>query len=326
LTQDVWYLFVGHVYPYSTTYTGRHPDTGYYFVNNPIKQGDVNGCNIGSGDLKWSSNSTTGNHRTYHYYCGDSTSRLQFYDPRVDLVDGKQPSINELVNKSPIQWRDLSGFDNSFVGNNAPIYSNKLFTLNGSTQFFSINAASGFFISSTNNFYADVGYAWTISVWFKFPVSPTTVRNSTVNGGNCSYAMIGNAGGIGGAETLSLFVSGGDSSTSAGGLAPYYCVVGVRGSKTQLSVGSVNTNTWNNAIVTWNGSTGRGYFNGVDKGTLNIGANAMQVSGYTVGATAGGASSHVFEGDISLVHVYNRSLSATEISQNYEATKTRFGL
>jgi hypothetical protein len=223
-------------------------------------------------------------------------------------------------------WYDTSGAVNDFTLVNSPIFSANQFILNGSTQYFSINAASGFFISSTNNFYADVGYAWTICVWFKFPVSPTTVRNSTVNGGNCSYSMIGNAGGIGGAETLSLFVSGGDSSTSAGGLAPYFCVVGVRGSKTQLSTGSVNTNTWNHVIVTWNGSAGRGYFNGVDKGALNIGANGMQVSGYTIGATAGGASSHVFEGSLSQVFVYNRALSSTEALQNYNATKGQFGL
>jgi hypothetical protein len=324
LTQDVWYLFVGHVYPYNTTYTGRHPDTGYYFVNNPVKQGDVNGCNIGTGDLKWSSNSTTGVHRTYHYYCVDNTTRLQFYDPRVDLVNGKQPSINELVARSPVQWKDLSGIGNSFIANNAPAYSSNFFTLNGTTQFFSISAASGFFISSTNNFYADAGYAWTISVWFKFPVSPTSLRDATINGGNCSYCIFGNGGGIGGAETLALFVSG-VSGTSAG-FHPYYCVVGLRGGKTQLSLGSVNTNTWNNVIITWNGSAGRGYFNGVDRGALNNALQGMQVSGYTIGATAGGASAHLFEGNISLARVYNRALTATEVSQNYEAVKSRFGL
>jgi hypothetical protein len=223
-------------------------------------------------------------------------------------------------------WIDTSNNANTFTLVGSPTYSNSTFTFNGSTQYASIGTASGFFNSSGNSFYADVGYAWTISVWFKFPISPTTVRNSTINGGNCSYSMIGNAGGIGGAETLSLFVSGGDATTSAGGLAPYYCVVGVRGSKTQLSVGSVNTNTWNNVVVTWNGSAGRGYFNNVDKGALNIGANGMQIVGYTVAATAGGASSHVFEGNISNVLVYNRALTATEVLQNYNAAKTRFGL
>ena len=221
-------------------------------------------------------------------------------------------------------WYDVSGAVNDFTIVNSPTYSVDQFTLNGSTQFFSISAASGFFISSTNNFYADVGYAWSISVWFKFPVSPVTLRDVTINGGNCSYCIFGNGGGIGGAETLALFVSG-VSGTSAG-FHPYYCVVGLRGGKTQLSFGSVNTNTWNHVVITWNGSAGRGYFNGVDRGALNNGLQGMQVSGYTVGATAGGASSHVFEGSLSQVFVYNRAISATEVLQNYNATKGRFGL
>lgn len=225
-------------------------------------------------------------------------------------------------------WRDFSGTSNSFTIANAPTYSINSFNFNGSTQFaYNVSAASGFFISSTNNFYADVGYAWTISAWFKFPVSPTTTRNSANNGGNCSYCIVGNGGGIGGAETLALFVSGGDNTTSAGSLAPYLCVVGIRGAKTQLSAGSVNTNTWNNAIVTWNGFAGRGYFNGVDKGALNIGTAGMQVNGYTIGTQVGGnQGAHTFEGDISNVFIYNRALSAAEATQNYNAMKARFGL
>jgi len=221
-------------------------------------------------------------------------------------------------------WYDVSGTVNDFAIVSSPTYSVDQFILNGTTQYFSLSAASGFFISSTNNLYADVGYAWTISAWFKFPVSPTSVRDATINGGNCSYCIFGNSGGIGGAETIALFVSGISGTTA--GFHPYYCVVGVRGSKTQLSTASVNTNTWNNAVVTWNGSVGRGYFNGVDIGALNIGANGMQVSSYTIGATAGGASSHLFEGSISQTFVYSRAISAAEVLQNYNATKGRFGL
>ena len=36
--------------------------------------------------------------------------------------------------------------------------------------------------------------------------------------------------------------------------------------------------------------------------------------------------SNSWNGRISNVHLYNRALSTSEISQNYETTKTRFGL
>lgn len=227
---------------------------------------------------------------------------------------------------SGVTWIDVSGAVNDFAAVGSPTYSIDQFILNGTTQYFSLfTAASGFFINNTNNFFADVGYAWSVSVWFKFPVLPTSVRDATVNAGNCSYCIFGNSGGIGGAETIALFVSG-VSGTSAG-VHPYYCMVGLRGGKTQLSIGSVNTNTWNNVVITWNGSTGNGYFNGVDRGVLNNNVGAgLQISGYTVGTTESGQSEHLFEGSIAQTFVYNRAISAAEVLQNYDALKGRFGL
>jgi hypothetical protein len=221
-------------------------------------------------------------------------------------------------------WIDVSGAVNDFPIFGSPTYSVDQFILNGTTQYFSLSAASGFFISSTNNLYADVGYAWTISAWFKFPVSPTSVRDATINAGNCSYCIFGNGGGIGGAETIALFVSG--VSGTFAGVHPYYCMMGLRGGKTQLSIDPVNTNVWNNVVVTWDGSASRGYFNGVDRGSLTSAGQGMQINGYTIGSQVGGSSNHHFEGSISQTFVYNRAISAAEVLQNYEALKGRFGL
>lgn len=326
LTKDVWYLVVGHLYPFNTIYTGRHPDSGVYNVGSTTKVANISG-NTGGGDFKFSATGTYLKQRVYHYYSTDTTSQLQFYDPRIDLVDGTEPSIYELVNRSAVRWNDAGGQLNNFNLYNYPLYSNGAFVFNGTNNYANIGTSTGFFNNSTNNFYADVGYAWTISIWFKFPVSPTTVRDGTIAGGNCSYCMIGNSGGIGGAETIALFVSGSGGTTA--GFHPYYCVIGVRGSKTQLSTASVNTNTWNHVAATWNGSVGRGYFNGVDRGPLNIGANGMQISAPAIGTTnnnASGTAVQNFEGSMSQVLVYNRALTPVEVSQIYNTSKGRFGL
>lgn len=95
-TQDVWYLIVGHCFP--SNYTGgltTHPDSGRYLTSG--RNGGINYCNIG-GDVKWYPGTTGGYHRTYHYYCGDSTSRLQWFDPRLDKCDGSEPTISDLLN------------------------------------------------------------------------------------------------------------------------------------------------------------------------------------------------------------------------------------
>jgi hypothetical protein len=111
LEQNQWYLVCGHIYPSSTTYTGNHPDTGYYLPGSNVKVRGVGFCNIVS-DLKWGPGSTWTQHRCYHYYCGDSTTRLNFADPRLDLCDGSEPSISELVNNGVTMLMDGSGRNN----------------------------------------------------------------------------------------------------------------------------------------------------------------------------------------------------------------------
>ena len=95
LTQNVWYLYVGHCYPVNYNGATAHPDSGYYVAGSSVKSG-ANAGNI-SFDCPWTSGTTSAVHRTYHYYCADSTTRLEFFWPRIDLVDNTQPSIQQLM-------------------------------------------------------------------------------------------------------------------------------------------------------------------------------------------------------------------------------------
>ena len=89
-TSGRWELIVGHVHPY--TYSGStHPESGRYTVSN----GKV--ANI-STDYKWLSQTTSGNFRTYLYYCTNTSVRQRWAYPRVDICDGTEPTINELLN------------------------------------------------------------------------------------------------------------------------------------------------------------------------------------------------------------------------------------
>ena len=98
LTQNQWYLVVGHVFPYTYPNSNQHADTGFWTTGGS-KVAGINGCNIGN-DMKFGPSTTSLNHRTYHYYCGDSTTRLQFFEPRVDLCDGSEPRITDLLNNT----------------------------------------------------------------------------------------------------------------------------------------------------------------------------------------------------------------------------------
>jgi hypothetical protein len=98
-TQNVWYLLVGHVYPsdHSGGSVYVHPDTGIYTTSGYNTA--IGFCNIGN-DLKWYPGTTYANHRAYHYYCNDNTSRIQWWEPRMDLCDGSEPKISDLLNNN----------------------------------------------------------------------------------------------------------------------------------------------------------------------------------------------------------------------------------
>jgi len=296
-TQNVWYLIVGHLYPFNTNYTGRHPDSGLYNVGSAIKVADIGG-NTNGGDFKFASTSTYLFQRVFHYYCGDTTSRLEWYDPRIDLVNGKQPSITELVTRSPIKWKDLSGNNNNGTINGAIFNS-----ANGGSILF--DGTNDYVVSSnfTPNFSTK-----TLSGWVK--LSSVSQQGGGVvtlqsTDGLVFDSIVYNETGQGWG-----FGSNGFSRTNWSG------------------VSETSTSVWVNITATYENSNYRMYRNGIliytltSFGALNFNFNSNVQLAYR---HLGGGSAFL-AGNIANTFVYNRVLTATEVLQNYEATKTRFGL
>jgi hypothetical protein len=119
--------------------------------------------------------------RTYHYYCADATTRLQFAYPRIDLVDGTEPSIQELVTNSPSMVRDTSGYGNHhyIAGYYTPVSRspNKI-ALDGSTQ--SINKAGALNGATTT---------CSVVIWY----SSTDTQELWVEGQNTTYYLAASA-------------------------------------------------------------------------------------------------------------------------------------
>jgi hypothetical protein len=88
---------------------------------------------------------------------------------------------------------------------------------------------------------------------------------------------------------------------------------------------TLSSNTWYNLVLTYDQSTVKGYVNGVlDVNSVKTGTpiyGALNTLGFTTGGEDAPSVTN-----IAVAQVYNRALSATEIAQNYNATKTRFGL
>jgi hypothetical protein len=87
---------------------------------------------------------------------------------------------------------------------------------------------------------------------------------------------------------------------------------------------------WNHYVGTYNNSAGSRYryFNGTllspsqDSGVTNTQASTYAIAAFNQGAQL----FYYFKGKISVVKIYNRALSAAEVQQNFNATRSRFGI
>jgi len=82
-------------------------------------------------------------------------------------------------------------------------------------------------------------------------------------------------------------------------------------------------NTWTQVVITRIGTTATLYYNAISQTTATTNQNFVQGTTYI----ANDSSTEYYNGRISNLLFYKgKGLSATEILQNYNATKTRFGL
>jgi len=105
------------------------------------------------------------------------------------------------------------------------------------------------------------------------------------------------------------------------------------------STTSINAGIWYNICATYDKTQTKIYLNSVLEGTTNYssgniildnnvngnnGAIGAKISGF--GNIASPQRYGTFNGNISLVQLYNRALTATEVSQNFNANRFRYGL
>ena len=115
-----------------------------------------------------------------------------------------------------------------------------------------------------------------------------------------------------------------DSNAEGGNLSAFAVIGG--GYEPRLST-SWTKNTWIQAAFTWNTNGNfRLFKNGIlanssttRTGTLSTATNALEVGSDT-------SSTYYWKGNISNVLIYNQTLTDSQVLQNYNATKARFGL
>ena len=82
-------------------------------------------------------------------------------------------------------------------------------------------------------------------------------------------------------------------------------------------------NTWNHVVGTYDGASQKIYVDGILRsstslsGTINVSSNDALVGTYNYG-------DYCLTGNVGVVRVYQKALSAAEVAQNYEAQKSKF--
>ena len=223
------------------------------------------------------------------------------YNPKIitdNLVLCVDAANTKSYGGSGTTWTDLSGKGNNGTIINATFNSDGYFAFDGSGDY----VTTGNTLPDADELFADTGTAWSVSSWFNV---------AFIN--FFDKAVTGRGGGIGAAAVYAVWVDQANLRVRLRG-----------GTITNIST-SIADDTWYNVAVTWDGSTARGYLNGQFITTLAVGTASNQTETFTIGATDGGAQTGMI-GGISQTLAYNRALTASEVAQNFNALRGRFGI
>lgn len=348
-TIGTWYLVVGHVWPAGTvqgTSSGdNHPTSGVW---------KLDGTNVahtnGSHDFIWEPDTAFGIHRVYQYYSNTSNAEMHFYQPRVDLVDGSEPSLQDLLNNTGNLFKDVSGNNNnlrfSTIGSTGfgngiqyhPEYygymdfnrSESPSLEDGSMLLENFSSPSS--LSSANFLYND----HTMEIWAR-------IQDFSAYGGSGETlsALMGYPGTNNAASLLSGFSysqtsllytiwEGPSSRTTYGQISRPFSTLGH------------SEGEWHQYCVTVNNASGsmKLYIDGVynwsaSASGLSLETNSVAHESVSDQLSIAGARDQLVSGtpynwfsetDVAIARMYTKELSATEVLQNFNASKGRFQL
>ena len=209
---------------------------------------------------------------------------------------------------------DLIG-QNTITATSLTYSSTGTFSFNGSSDFLRPNITHSYLSSSC------------LEVWF----------NSTSHGGTQRKTIFGYAHNEGYSNPTigSIYLEGNNLYATVITASQTY--------RTASASAAINTNTWYCAVLNKNTATGNLdlYLNGALSGTQTfdpvsygqwtttgtfIGSNILDIGKSTNNSVGQGWSTSYFSGSIPITKVYNRVLTAAEIAQNFNATRSRYGL
>ena len=186
-------------------------------------------------------------------------------------------------------WFDKSGYVNNGTLTNGPTFNTGSLgsiVFDGADDLIKINNGNGI----------NIGNIFTTFIWVKFNSYNTVLlgSNDFADSGYPLYV----------ANLNDLYITAGSQYTG-------------------ITTANLSTNQWTYLTVVRNNTSITWYKNSVNIGTSTLGSSSSNILKSVGNYNNGGFP---LNGNIASTQIYNRALSAQEVLQNYNATKTRFGL
>ena len=303
LTYNQWYFVCAHVFPHNYTAGLRHPDSGWY--EDGVKISDKSYGNCGTKDVRWKPTTTSAIHRSYHYYTTNVNSGIELAYPRVDKVDGNEPSIKELMEQGESGWKDLKSKTTYDLENNLQYSSDSVkssFVFDGTDDYIDFGNDSRF----------DLRRQVTMELWFKLDALPSSWTNI--------FGKM-NAAGDTSTRCYTVFIN------SSGYIHFTNYSSGVQ--YVLDTTNFISTGNWYHWVGTINRDTAemKTYVNGTaNNARSGIPTADMQVNTESLRIGYEGSTYSRLNGKVPVARLYNRVLSADEVEQNFKAYKNRFDI
>jgi hypothetical protein len=316
---NTWVLVAGHIHPNGTATGAQHPNSGWYTLT-----GGGNTYAPITEDFIWGSDATSSLLRTFLYGSDIAGTEIRFVRPRIDLVDGSEPSIEDLLNNTPETIYDLSG-----KGRNGFAVSKPLYTAS-SGGFWQFDGRNSVITTGTLQEWGSSGN----HTWEAWLYNPNGTSDPLVPIGIRIYAGTG--------ETESNPYFGYPAGTSD----HFTYTIAIGGTRVGAGLGTtISFSRWNHLVVVTqylpntNTSEVKIYLNGVlvktntFSGKSNAFGNRIVLGNranttlltLNLGYNSSGGS-YFYNGGISSFRSYSRDLSSQEVLQNFNSTRSRFGV
>ena len=187
---------------------------------------------------------------------------------------------------------------NDYPNGNHATNNGAIFTYSSTPYYFNFDGSNDYFSTNLIKNWASVH--WSVEVWF----------NTDVRADDYLWGMTDSSG-----YGVSVSLRSSNNSYNI-------FLIGVG----NISAGVYNSGQWYQLVYTSDGTTRKAYLNGsfVNSGTAGIDSRANGKP-FTIGRY-GNYSGGYYDGKVGLVRVFDKELTASEVTANYDADKATYGL